>query len=133
MKMSNLRKVKNASKVRYFSENSIGARINEILVKHGENVFNGVSFEDQVKKSSNVFKTICTEYFIKHETKQEIYNPYSGKTAIVENWIAFLHSTILALFSSGRPNFTKYDCMVFDSIKVALMLEYTDVYYDFFD
>lgn len=132
MKMSNLRKLQ-ANKVQYFNENSIGARINEILVKHGENVFNGVSFEDQVKNASNVFKLICTDCFIKQETKREICNPYSGKTATVENWIAFLHSAILALFSFGRPNFTKYDCMVFDSIKVALMLEYTDVYYDFFD
>lgn len=132
MKMSNLRKVKNASKVRYFNENSIGDHINKILTKHGENVFYGVNFVDQVKNASRVFKNICKHNHVRPEVKSNIFNPYSGKQSLVEDWIAFIHYELLMLFQIGH-DWTEYDRMVLDSIKTALMLEYREVYYDYFD
>lgn len=115
-----------------FKVNTIGARVNEILKKHGEDVYCGVSFEDQVKNSSKVFKNICTLNRVDPEKKSSIFNPYSGKSALVEDWIAFIHHEILMLQCGGH-NWTRHDAMVFDSIKIALMLEYSEIYYDYFD
>ena len=115
-----------------FNANTIGAHINAILKKHGEDVFYGVTFEDQVKNSSRVFKNICTLNKVVPEKKSNIFNPFSGKSALVEDWIAFIHYEILMLCQFGH-DWTEHDSMVFDSIKTALMLEYRDIYYDYFD
>lgn len=115
-----------------FNANTIGAHVNAILKKHGEDVFCGVSFEDQVKNASRVFKNICTLNRVVPENKGLIFNPYSGKKALVEDWIAFIHFEILMLFQCGHK-WTDHDRMVFDSIKTALILEYNDIYYDYFD
>ena len=115
-----------------FKANTIGDRINSILKKHGEDVFDGVTFEDQVKNSSTTFKNICTLNKYDPERKDYIFNPYNNKSEIVERWIAFIHYELL-MMQMFKVELTKYDLMVIDSIKTALMLEYNEIYYNYFD
>ena len=90
------------------------------------------TFEDQVKNSSTTFKNICTLNKYDPERKDYIFNPYNNKSEIVERWIAFIHYELL-MMQMFKVELTKYDLMVIDSIKTALMLEYNEIYYNYFD
>ena len=115
-----------------FKKDTIGAHVNAILVKHGEDMYCDYSFEEQVKKSSKLFRNIFTLNAYNPDKMGMIFNPYSKKTQMVEDWIAFVHYELIMAQMSGF-NFTEFDCMVIDSFKTALMLEYNEIYYDFFD
>lgn len=115
-----------------FKEKTIGDRLNTILKNNGEDVFCGVSFEEAVKNSSRVFINICTLNKVYPDKTDIIVNPYTGKSELVEDWIAFIHRELLGLFQFGFQ-FTEDDLLVLDFIKTALMVEYNEIYYDFFD
>ena len=113
-----------------FKKNSIGEKINEILIKNGENVYCGTSFEDAVKNSSRLFKNIMRNPV--KDQKNLIFNPFSGKSEMVEDWIAFIHYELLLLFKSSAK-FSDEDVLVIDFIKTALMYEYSEIYFRYFD
>ena len=113
-----------------FKKNSIGEKINEILVKNNFKFKNGISFEEAVKNSSRLFKNIMRNPV--KEQKNLIFNPFSGKSEMVEDWIAFIHYELLLLFKSGAK-FSDKDVLVIDFIKTALMYEYGEIYFKYFD
>jgi hypothetical protein len=115
-----------------FKPNTIGAHINAILKKHGEDDFDGVSFEAAVKHSSPAVRTLCTHNSIVPEKKHSIVNPRTGKRGVVEDWIALIHRTILRL-ERGPHSWTEGDWKALLFINIALKLEYRDIYYDYFD
>ena len=73
-----------------FLKNSIGEKINDVLVTHGkENLFK-CSFEEAVNNSCKLLKTLMN-LPVKDDTLNDIYNSCTGDYELTEDWIHCIH------------------------------------------
>ena len=104
-----------------FKKNTIGEKINEILVKHGkENLFK-CSFEEAVKNSCKLLKTLMN--LPVKDRISDVYNPYSGDYELTEDWISCL---LFHMYYNEQDNepLKKFDAYVYWFVNNAIF------YYD---